>query len=90
MFDKIYYRVLISRHEEVEPRALELEVERPWYGLLGLYNHLDHQVDGLTVRVVPTFMFGLTPDVLDSLYGGPDNIPTRGMMTMTTRMPSIL
>ena len=50
MFDKIYYRVLISRHEEVEPGALEVEVERPWYGLLGLYNHLDHQVDGLTVR----------------------------------------
>merc|ERR1719507_914703 len=53
------YRLLIFRHEEVEPRALELQVERPWYGLLGLYNHLDHQVDGLTVRLVPTFMFGL-------------------------------
>ena len=84
MSDKISLRVLISRHEEVEPRALKLEVERPWYGLLGLYNHLDHQVDGLTVRVVPTFMFGLTPDVLDTLYGGPDNIPTRGMITATT------
>ena len=48
--DKILCRVVISRHEEVEPPALELEVERPWYGLLGLYNHLDHQVDGLTVR----------------------------------------
>ena len=29
-------------------------------------------------------MFGLTGDVLDSLYGGPDRIPTRGMITATT------
>merc|ERR1711874_267029 len=84
------YRVLISRHEEVEPPALELEVERPWYGLLGLYNHLDHQVAGLTLRIVPTFMFGLTGDVLEALYGGPDNIPTRGMLTATTDSDRIL
>ena len=48
--DKILCRVLISREEEVEPRGLVVEVERPWYGLLGLYNHLDHQVAGRTVR----------------------------------------
>ena len=35
-------------------------------------------------RLVPTFMFGLTGDLLDSLYGGPDKIPTRGMLTATT------
>merc|ERR1711953_37478 len=84
------YRVLISRQEEVEPGGLVVEVERPWYGLLGLYNHLDHQVAGRTVRLVPTFMFGLTGDLLDSLYGGPDKIPTRGMLTATTDSDRIL
>ena len=39
------------------------------------------QSDGLTLRLVPRFMFGLPQSVLDRLYGGPASIPTIGMLT---------
>ena len=29
-------------------------------------------------------MFGLTPDLLDKMYGGSENIPTRGILTTST------
>ena len=40
-------RLVISRHEQA---GLVTEVIRPYYGLLGLYNHLEDQVEGGTVR----------------------------------------
>ena len=50
MSDILISSLLISRPEKAETVGLVVDVKRPWYGLLGLYNHLDHQLDGLTLR----------------------------------------
>ena len=42
----------------------------------------------LLCRLLPTFMFGLTADLLHQMYGGPHNIPTRGLITSSTGLSS--
>ena len=60
---------------------IEVVQDHPWYGSWGLYNHYSVEQEKLIVRFLPNFMFGVPQAVLDQLYGGPENIPTIGMMT---------
>ena len=35
-------------------------------------------------RLVPNFMFGVTPELLARMYAGPEQIPAIGIITDTT------
>ena len=72
------YKIEIQRSGE---KMLSVVNSHPWYSKLGLYNHYHAEVQGLTIRFLPNFMFGTPQHMLDKLYGGPEGIPTIGMMT---------
>ena len=72
------YKFEIQKTKEGQLKVVN---DHPWYGEMGLYNHYHEEVSGLTVRFLPNFMFGSPQFILDKLYGGPEGIPTIGMMT---------
>jgi len=72
------YRMEIHRTGDMQ---LNVVSAHPWYGNMGLYNHYHSEVENLTVRLLPNFMFGVPQYILDQLYGGPEGIPTIGMVT---------
>jgi len=68
---------------EVREDNGELAVSRkePWGASYGLYHHYNIRVEsGQRVLFLPHFMFGAPQEVLNSIYGSIDNVPTTGMM----------
>ena len=61
--------------------GLVVKNSHPWYASWGLYNHFHSKTHERTIRFLPNFMFGVPQEVLDQMYGGPEKIPTIGMMT---------
>lgn len=59
-------------------------INKPWYGDYGLYNFFHGEVEDNTIRLIPNFMFGLTQEVLDILYSGPEYIPSSGILSHST------
>jgi len=60
---------------------LTVSTEEPWGATYGLYHHYTVRVDsGRRVMFLPYFMYGAPQSVLESLYGGVENMPTIGMM----------
>jgi len=70
--------------------GLSVALNKPWYGEFGLYNHFHHQIDGLTLRLIPSFMFGVPQHVLDKMYGGSANIPSNGILSSSTDQDRIM
>lgn len=71
--------------EETATGSLGVTTNHPWGTRLGLYHHYDVKVEsGRRVLFLPTFLFGAPQEVLDSLYGSADEIPTIGMMAGST------
>jgi len=65
---------------ETKEGDLEVVIRHP-VASIGLYHHYNVKVElGKHVIFTPVFMFGVQQQVLDQMYGGPDGIPTIGMM----------
>ena len=65
---------------ETKEGDLEVVIRHP-VASIGLYHHYNVKVEsGKHVIFTPVFMFGVQQQVLDEMYGGPDGIPTIGML----------
>ena len=65
---------------ETKEGDLEVVIRHP-VASIGLYHHYNVKVEsGKHVIFTPVFMFGVQQQVLDQMYGGPDGIPTIGML----------
>ena len=64
-----------------ERRKIGSGIKNPWYSRLGIYSHFKVEVEGLTIRFIPNFMFGAPQATVDWLYGSADSIPINSMMT---------
>ena len=60
-----------------------MEQQHPWCGSWGIYKHFHTQIEGSTVRFIPSFVFGAPQLVIDWLYGVADGVPVAGMFTET-------
>ena len=64
--------------------SIQVTVNKPWYGDYGLYDHFHEEIQERRIRLVPNFMFGLTQEVLDQMYGDPQHIPSTGIISDST------
>ncbi len=82
--------------ESSSPSDEPLSVSRyapPWSASdWGIYNHFVASVtNGNVVRVVPRFLFGLTKETVDEMYGADvDNFPIIGIFTSSTRFDRVI
>ena len=67
----------------VDGGEIVVKNDNPWYSSFGIYNHFYIEIEGTTVRFIPSFMFGAPQSVVDGLYGGAGGIPVVGMVNQT-------